>query len=147
MFKIYLDTGARLYVFVEEMCRSVYFKADKKYSGNGKMETLKYIFPQENFDGVPGKVLDLSNCLKELVGQKVPFVLSMPHLMNAEMQVQNKIDGLTPSEKLHSSHCILEPNSGIILGKRLHMEYRLCSNPLFILMILVPKNEIPFNIS
>jgi len=74
----------------------------------------------------PDGVFDASICQDD-----VPIIISLPHFMNADKRITDRIVGLKPDEQLHRPELHVEPLMGALIfgDSRLQMSIR------------IPKNE------
>ena len=130
------EKDERLYVFVDSMCRSIYFEAEEEEAKLGPIDTWKFTLPKEVFQGVKnnpdnagfcpeghldcqlGGVLNLTSCYKETYDMTVPILMSKPHLLDADDSFHAVLQGLSPAESLHGTRLYIEPVTGFLLGKR-----------------------------
>lgn len=133
-----LEKNELAYVFVDSMCRSIFFTAEEQSVMLGPVETWKYILPGEVFqsaelnvdnrgycpDGycLPSGVLNISSCYKETFDIAVPFVMSQPHLLNADKSISSVLEGLSPNDELHGTRLFVEPITGLLLGAEKNLQ-------------------------
>ena len=117
------------------MCRSLYFEAKERPTNIGPIETWEYILPKEVFEGAetnpdnlgfcpngncnPGGVLNLTTCYKEVYDTAVPYLMSKPHLLDADAEYHTVLEGLKPTDELHGTRLFVEPITGLLLGERI----------------------------
>jgi len=135
-----VDKTKKLYAFVTDICRSVYFRYEKDTSIRD-INTLKFTMPAivfanatENPDNagfcVPANncldsgVLDISTCK-----QDAPIVVSSPHFYLGSSKYIHGVNGMHPNKNEHETYVDVEPLSGSVLraAKRLqinsHLQY------------------------
>ena len=122
----------------------------------GPIETWKYVLPKEVFQGVeenpdnlgfcvngncnPGGVLNLTTCLNDTLGVTLPYLMSKPHLLDADQIFHDQLEGLSPSDELHGTRLYAEPVTGFVLRKKKIQKFRvkfldICFN-IFLLFFL-----------
>ena len=139
-----VDTSKKLYAFVTDICRSVYFQFEKDSSVKG-INTVRFTMPAVVFENatenpdnagfcVPPKncldsgVLDISTCK-----QGAPVVLSSPHFYLASSRYIHGVNGMHPNKKEHETFVDIEPLSGSVLNaaKRLQINTHLQNLGIF----------------
>uniref|UniRef100_A0A0N5AEC1 CD36 family protein n=1 Tax=Syphacia muris TaxID=451379 RepID=A0A0N5AEC1_9BILA len=135
LFQPYLKKSDRLYVFVPDLCRSLYFVFDKEIDYKG-VPTYRYKVPEEVFKFtssenkgfcynsgksffsanekcLPDGLLDISRCQK---GSEPPVVFSLPNFLFADQRVKDSIIGLNESSLEHDGILLdIEPRTAAIL--------------------------------
>lgn len=71
-------------------------------------------------------VLDVSSCRRG-----APIALSLPHFLNAEASVTNKLVGLKPEAHKHVTYINVEPSTGVVMSasRRIQMNFHLRPMP------------------
>jgi hypothetical protein len=132
-----LDSNLPLFIFVDNMCRTLDFVTNGKEVLVGSVKTWKYSLPKSALDtnqeknkgfcvGEPDSIgkprqclptgtLSLTTCLKETVGLELPMVMSKPHFLDAEKSLLRHFTGLNPNPKLHQTELYVEPLTGLML--------------------------------
>lgn len=137
LFPRKMKRNVNLKLFRKAFCRPVeleYVKDD--YTPLG-FKTLKYTLPknifatpEENQNNIcychngqcPGRGLQpIAACYYD-----IPVMLSLPHFLNSDPDIIHGVDGLSPSEELHSSIAYIHPDYGIPLdGNTLKIQVNL----------------------
>ncbi|CBY10066.1 unnamed protein product [Oikopleura dioica] len=120
-----LANASRLDIFVDLLCRSLYFERTEQ-SRVSKIKVDVYNVPldelkKENNRGYWKKgltnrdgMIDLSSCTKLTFGESAPLIASLPHFLYAAKNYENMYN-VRPSIEKHSSFIKVEPMTGIIL--------------------------------
>lgn len=108
-----------LYVFIDELFRSGYFKYSCDIIDHG-IRLYKFILPDDELKnttqkaaGFPGDnpngVLDMS----KVVDANVPIFASKPHFLHADPTFRDGVVGMDPNPDIHDSYLAVEPITGI----------------------------------
>ncbi|PAV80032.1 hypothetical protein WR25_23005 [Diploscapter pachys] len=138
LFPPFIQKTDRIYVFVIELCRSIWLEFDKEVVVHGinayrvKMPeevmdssreenkgfcnpTEKILFPSQNETEehcLPKGLLEVSKCQRS----NPPIVISMPNFLYADDEVKNSIIGLNKSDPITDSIYVdIEPRTGVVL--------------------------------
>jgi len=144
-----------LWLFSSDLCRSIYlsYHADENMDGietyqfRVKEDVLSFSNPdnacfcpniEECAKEVEGEdAWDLSDCtycrdgMLDLTGcQGAPVIISLPHFLNADHEVQDAITGIKPNADLHATYLNIEPMTGVALDahKRIQVNVPLLKN-------------------
>jgi hypothetical protein len=125
-------TDGKLTVFFDHLCRSVEFEktSDVEYVGpiQATFYDLGVDFLQANDpycrDSKFVGTLDLSKCTSFHTKSKLslPLVMSKPHFLDGERSLWKSVEGLSPSEKYHNSHLLVDQNTGVILKSEINFQ-------------------------
>ena len=135
----FLDKEKPLYMFVSDICRSVYgvysgttrssqdivlhrYRGNKDIlmSGSDNPDNAGFCTPSGNCMGTG--VLNLTVC-KELDHFQIPIVASFPHFYMADQSYVDAIQGMHPDPEKHTTDVDVEPTTGIVMkiAKRLQI--------------------------
>lgn len=151
-----VDTSKKLYGFVTDVCRSLYF-VFANHTSVKEIDTLRFHVPAEVFANatenpnnrgfcVPTNscldsgVLDISSCK-----QGAPIIVSSPHFyMGAQKYIEGVV-GMHPNKKEHETFVDVEPMSGFVFSgaKRLQINVYLQNLDIFYSLKEVHKVILP----
>jgi len=142
-----------LWLFSSDLCRSIYLSYQEDVDMDGvetyqfrvKPEVLEFTNP-ENACYCPGveeciKVdendeWDFSDCthchdgMLDLTGcQGAPVIISLPHFLNAQKDMIESIDGLSPNADLHTTYLNIEPMTGVALDAHKRIQVNVPMQP------------------
>ena len=125
------DSNLPLFIFVDNMCRTLDFVTNGKEVLVGSVKTWKYSLPKSALDTnqeknkgfcvgeprqcLPTGTLSLTTCLKETVGLELPMVMSKPHFLDADKSLRRHFTGLNPNPNHHQTELYVEPLTGLML--------------------------------
>lgn len=129
------NTGSKLYVFVTQLCRSLYLTYDCASVVRG-LDTLSFTTPKEiylnstlNPDNkafctkrcYPTGILDIGICQKSPLS--LPIFISAPHFYLGDKLLTENVLGLSPNKQEHGTFLEIEPHLGVPLNsaKRLQI--------------------------
>ncbi|EGT60170.1 hypothetical protein CAEBREN_31556 [Caenorhabditis brenneri] len=140
LFHPFLSKDEKLYVYVAELCRSIWleFKEEVEYKG---LKAYRYVVPPEVFDVthkgnegfcnpseklffssqndssgcMPKGLLEISKCQKS----QPPITISLPNFLYAPDEVRNSVKGLNATDDIRDSIVVdIEPRVGAVLYAR-----------------------------
>ena len=129
-----------LYVFVTQMCRSLYLTHDSKTEVQG-IEALQFSVPAKAFlNGTvnpdnkgfctpqcyPSGILDIGVC-QPPSPVAIPLFISAPHFYLGAKSLLEAVDGLSPNKEEHETVLNVEPHTGISIksNKRLQINVKI----------------------
>ncbi|CAK9831565.1 Scavenger receptor class B member 1 [Anthophora retusa] len=125
LFPTNLDKHAVFRVFRKAFCRAIPIVYKEEVIANNGLMGYLYRMP-DNFLYTPDENPDNAcycnkkkKCLKKGLSDmtpcyyQIPAAMSLPHLLDADPSLFDKIDGLQPDPKKHLSRIILEPTIGV----------------------------------
>lgn len=129
------STDSTLYVFVTQLCRSLYLTYNKHKAVKG-IDTLQFTTPKELYlnasinpdnrafctkECYPTGILDVGVCQDAPIS--LPLFVSAPHFYLGDKSLTKNVKGLSPNEKDHGTFLDVEPHLGIPLksSKRLQI--------------------------
>lgn len=129
------STDSTLYVFVTQLCRSLYLTYNKHKAVKG-IDTLQFTTPKELYlnasinpdnrafctkECYPTGILDVGVCQDAPIS--LPLFVSAPHFYLGDKSLTKNVKGLSPNEKDHGTFLDIEPHLGIPLksSKRLQI--------------------------
>ncbi|XP_015782932.2 platelet glycoprotein 4-like [Tetranychus urticae] len=133
-FPPFVDKTRKLYVFVPNFCRSIYFIFEKEVFLKGiklyrfildpdifvsklkKPSNKCFCSPRNNSTCSIDGVTDLNPCLR------APIWLSLPHFLNAKPDIRIKTAGLSPNSSKHATFLDIEPTLGLPLRARIRFQ-------------------------
>ncbi|XP_030046438.1 lysosome membrane protein 2 [Microcaecilia unicolor] len=133
-----------LYMFVSDLCRSIYITYQSSQSVKG-ITAYRFVPPSKLFANVTinpdnaGFCVPAGNCLGTGIlnvstcMQGVPILLSNPHFYQAEDKYIHDIEGMHPNQEDHESFIDINPLSGVIVraAKRLQVNVYVRQIPEF----------------
>ncbi|EFO94384.1 CRE-SCAV-2 protein [Caenorhabditis remanei] len=140
LFHPFLSKNEKLYVYVAELCRSIWleFKEEVEYRG---LKAYRYVVPPEVFDVtypgnegycnpsdkqffssqndsvgcLPKGLLEISKCQKS----QPPITISLPNFLYAPSEVKESVKGLNGTDDIRDSIVVdIEPRVGAVLYAR-----------------------------
>ncbi|KAF1760520.1 hypothetical protein GCK72_008769 [Caenorhabditis remanei] len=140
LFHPFLSKNEKLYVYVAELCRSIWleFKEEVEYRG---LKAYRYVVPPEVFDVtypgnegycnpsdkqffssqndsvgcLPKGLLEISKCQKS----QPPITISLPNFLYAPSEVRESVKGLNGTDDIRDSIVVdIEPRVGAVLYAR-----------------------------
>lgn len=129
-----------LYVFVNQLCRSLYLTYDSKIEVQG-IDALQFRVPAKAFQNgtlnpdnkgfctskcYPSGILDIGVCQPPSpVG--IPLFVSAPHFYMGAKSLLKAVDGLSPNKEEHGTVLNVEPHTGISIksSKRLQINVKI----------------------
>uniref|UniRef100_A0A1I7UR68 Lysosome membrane protein 2 n=1 Tax=Caenorhabditis tropicalis TaxID=1561998 RepID=A0A1I7UR68_9PELO len=140
LFHPFLTKNEKLYVYVAELCRSIWleFKEEVEYKG---LHAYRYVVPPEVFDVthkgnegfcnpsekqffssqnessgcMPKGLLEISKCQKS----QPPITISLPNFLYAPDEVRKSVKGLNETDDIRDSIVVdIEPRVGAVLYAR-----------------------------
>ncbi|VDP82564.1 unnamed protein product [Echinostoma caproni] len=155
LFHPFLQWKEQPYVFTADICRSIQLRptSEVKFAG---VPVYRYLPFEDTFRSAlnteknRGFCLNWPNCLKDNVHDMTtcmpgaPIVMSLPHLMHADPEYQNAVEGLHPNDDLNTSF-LIEPKTGVVFKaqKKLQINARVKNNPKFRELSLVHNVFLP----
>lgn len=129
-----------LYVFITQMCRSLYLTHDSNIEVQG-MEALQFRVPAKAFlSGTinpdnkgfctskcyPSGILDIGVC-QPPSPVAIPLFISAPHFYLGAKSLLESVDGLSPNKEEHETVLNVEPHTGISVksSKRLQINVKI----------------------
>ena len=129
-----------LYVFVTQLCRSLYLSHDSKIEVQG-IEALQFSVPAKAFlngtmnpDNMgfcpsrcfPSGILDIGVC-QPPSPVAIPLFVSAPHFYLGAKSLLEAVDGLSPNKEEHGTFLNVEPHTGISVksSKRLQINVKI----------------------
>ena len=134
------STDDTLYVFVTQLCRSLYLTYTEKSEVQG-IEALQFSVPAKAFLNAtlnrdnqgfctkkcyPSGILDIGVCLPPSP-IAIPLFISAPHFYLGDPSLLDAVDGLSPNKEEHGTFLNLEPHTGISIksSKRLQINVKI----------------------
>jgi len=125
-------TDEKLTVFFDHLCRSIEFEKTNDVEYVGPIQATFYSigmdFLQANDpycrDSKFVGTLNLSKCTSFHTKSKLslPLVMSKPHFLDGERSLWKSVEGLSPSNKYHNSHLLVDQNTGVILKSEINFQ-------------------------
>ncbi|KAL1122696.1 hypothetical protein AAG570_003023 [Ranatra chinensis] len=134
IFPPFADSSQRVYIFISDICLSVFAEYDSRGSDKG-LPILRFTGSYKNFADpteVPenrcdkrGRVSGISKANLSPVGHILflrfsgaPVIFSMPHLFGADEEYRNYAMGLSPDKRRHETFVLLEPYTSVPIEGR-----------------------------
>lgn len=147
-----------LYVFVDQLCRSLYLTHDSKIEVQG-IEALQFSVPAEAFQNgtlnpdnigfctskcYPSGILDIGVC-QPPSPVAIPLFASAPHFYLGAKSLLEAVDGLSPNKEEHETVLNVEPHTGISVksSKRLQINVKIEHVDLISQTGNIPKMFLP----
>ena len=152
-----IKTRDRIYIFLVQLCRSVYVTYDDKLKDQD-ITVYRFVIPQEVFlngsvypnnapfypNGfLPTGILDPRKCQGgEILS---PVFISAPHFYLGDPRLVDGVIGIKPDKEKHQFSFNIEPNMGVIISNdiRLQVNVLIQSVKDIIETALVPKVYVP----
>ncbi|KAK7097188.1 lysosome membrane protein 2-like [Littorina saxatilis] len=142
MYPPFIDTSRSYYLFSSDLCRSLEIVHTKDYTLKG-IDLRRFIVPPRTFANVStnpynkGFCTPESNCLPSGVlnasvcKQGAPVILSLPHFLDGDPAIQNRVIGMNPNREKHQSVIDIEPMTGVVMNaaKRVQLNAYLTKIP------------------
>lgn len=129
-----------LYVFVNQLCRSLYLTHDSKIEVQG-IKALQFSVPAKAFQNgtinpdnkgfctskcYPSGILDIGVC-QPPSPVAIPLFISAPHFYLGAKSLLEAVDGLSPNKEEHGTVLNVEPHTGISIksSKRLQINVKI----------------------
>jgi len=128
-----IDPKETLFMFVGDLCRSIYATKTAETDVKG-IKTYLFEPPNDVFADAADNpdnegfcepkpclgsgLLRVSNCRHD-----APLVITQPHLCGAAKSVQETIEGLNPDPKIHQTQLYVEPNLGVIVEAHKRLQF------------------------
>ncbi|XP_076446440.1 lysosome membrane protein 2-like isoform X2 [Babylonia areolata] len=134
LYPPFVDKSQALYLFSSDLCRSLEIQYSKEYGLKG-IDVYRFIVPPMTFANVSvnpdneGFCTPSTNCLPAgLLNASVcrdgaPVILSLPHFLDGDPDVRNRVFGMNPNRTEHQSVIDIEPMTGVVMNaaKRLQL--------------------------
>ena len=134
------STDDTLYVFVNQLCRSLYLTYDSKFEVQG-IDALQFRVPAKAFQNgtmnpdnmgfctskcYPSGILDVGVC-QPPSPVAIPLFVSAPHFYMGAKSLIEAVDGLSPNKEEHGTVLNVEPHTGISIksSKRLQINVKI----------------------
>jgi len=165
-----LDENTKLWLFNDQLCRSIWLTHEKDVSIDG-LKTLQFSPPADVFSfsnpdnycycptvrdcAVPvpeNDTWDLSACNQCIDGllplqgcQGAPVLMSTPHFLDGDPKLAEAIDGISPVREAHKTILNLEPHTGMPLQahKRIQISVPLRQDPALTCLSTATPNVFP----
>lgn len=135
-----ISSDDTLYVFVTQLCRSLYLTYDSKIKVQD-IEALQFCVPAEAFLNAtlnpdnkgfcttkcyPSGILDVGVC-QPPSPIAIPLFVSAPHFYLGDKSLLEPVDGLSPNREEHGTFLNVEPHTGISVksSKRLQINVKI----------------------
>lgn len=132
LYPPFVDTSKQYYLFSSDLCRSLVINYSDSYTLKG-IDLKRFKVPREAFvntsydsgfctpnnaNCLPSGFLNASACR-----EGAPIVFSLPHFLDADPEMRNRVIGLNPIREQHQSVIDIEPMTGVVMNaaKRLQI--------------------------
>lgn len=131
-----------LYVFVTELCRSLYLTYNSDVSIQG-ISALQFTVPKELFLNAslnpnnqafctdkcyPTGILDVSVCQNSSIS--LPIFVSAPHFYQGDHKLVENVEGLNPNEHDHGTFLDVEPHTGLPISSSKRLQLNVLIQPI-----------------
>nr|KAG5697775.1 hypothetical protein BaRGS_026732 [Batillaria attramentaria] len=131
LYPPFVDTSQSYYLFSSDLCRSLVIKYSDTYTLKG-IDLARFKVPREAFVNVSygqGFCTPNDNCLPSgllnasVCRQNAPIVFSLPHFLDGDPDIRNRVIGMNPNRAEHQSVIDIEPITGVVMNaaKRLQI--------------------------
>ncbi|KAK3737449.1 hypothetical protein QZH41_000169 [Actinostola sp. cb2023] len=135
-------TDSTLYVFVTQLCRSLFLTYDKPSKVHG-IDTLSFTVPEKTFLNAtlnpdnaayctrkcfPTGIMDIGVCRK--APMPLPLFVSAPHFYLGDKSLTQNVHGLSPNKKDHGTILEIETHVGISLKSAKRLQINVLIGPV-----------------
>ncbi|KAL8605528.1 hypothetical protein ACOMHN_031465 [Nucella lapillus] len=132
LFPPFVDTSKTKYLFSSDLCRSLQIQYTHGYGLKG-IDVDRFVVPPLTFANVSANPYNQGFCTPHclpagLLNASVckagaPVILSLPHFLDGDPDVLDRVIGMKPNRSAHQSVIDIEPMTGVVMNaaKRLQL--------------------------